>query len=361
MKKIFSLILLFSFIIHAAYATHDMAGDISYMQINGNTYLIVIRTFTNTNPATTQADRCELIVYFGDGDSAIAPRVNGDTSVECPTRANGELIAPYIKKNVYEIVHTYSVNGSYIVSTEDPSRVQGECNIPNSVDASFYLRATIILNSFSANHSSPQYTGIPLVADTVGVISHYNPLAVDTDGDSLFYELTSPMSIAVPISGYTIPPTSNSFSIDSLTGTVTWNTPTTICSYAYAIKITEWRIISGNAYNIGNTMQEVWNQNASLELTSVQKLNQKKLAVNVYPNPSTDIVNFSILNRFDNEQYILNINNSLGESVRIVNSTNKADILNITGLNSGIYFFTLSSSRKEFYNGKFIVLNTTSK
>jgi hypothetical protein len=359
MKKIFILILL-GFIINTAYATHDMAGDISYMQINGNTYLIIIRTFTNTNPATTQADRCELIVNFGDGDSAIAPRVNG-LSTLCTSRADGELIAPYIKKNVYEIVHTYSGNGTYIVSVEDPSRVQGECNIPNSVDASFYLQATIILNSFSVNHSGPQYTGIPLVADTVGVISHYNPLAVDSDGDSLSYELTTPMSNALPILGYTTPPTSNSFSIDSVTGTVTWNTPTMICNYTYAIKITEWRIVSGNAYNIGNTMQEVWNQNAALELTSVQELNQKKLVMNVYPNPSIDIVNLSVSNGFDNEQYQLNISNALGEHVRTTNFTGNTNVLSVTGLDSGIYFYTLSSSRKEFYNGKFIVLNAASK
>ncbi len=82
MKKLFSFFLL-SILSFSASATHNMAADISYQHVSARTYKIIVTTYTNADPATTSADRCQLTVYFGDGDSAVAPRVNGSSFGLC--------------------------------------------------------------------------------------------------------------------------------------------------------------------------------------------------------------------------------------------------------------------------------------
>lgn len=338
MKKIIAFALFSLFLIEAD-ATHNMASDISYTHISGTTYKITVRTFTNTNPSLTQADRCDIIIYFGDNDSAVAPRVNGPSSL-CVT-ADGEPVGNFIKKNIYETTHTFPGNGTYIVSTEDPNRVAGICNIPNSVDVSFFLRAELIISGFAANNSSPQYTGIPMVVDTIGLVSYYTPALTESNGDSLSYELITPMANGVPIVGFTLPANSTNFSINPITGLVTWNTPTMICNYVYAIQVKEWKIISGNAYNIGSTMQEVWNQT---EPYTSLKEGVYPSVITVFPNPSSGTVNFSIPEAFLQKPYTLEIADVAGKLVSVVDSTNKLSVITVSGLNAGVYYYTLNSS-----------------
>ena len=99
MKKNLLLIIILLVSISNSFATHNRAGEITYQHISGRTYKIIVTTYTNTNPLTTQADRCDLLVRFGDADSAIAPRVNGP-SLLCNT-ADGQSIVTFTKKNIY--------------------------------------------------------------------------------------------------------------------------------------------------------------------------------------------------------------------------------------------------------------------
>lgn len=347
MKKATVTVLL-SLLVLAASATHNMASDISYTHMGGNTFKITVRTFTNTDPATTQVERCDIVIYFGDGDSAMAPRINGPAFL-CPT-ADGEPVSTFIKKNVYEITHTYPGYGVYTVTVEDPNRVDGICNIPNSVDASFYIKAEIKFNVFSATNSSPDYTGIPMVADTVGIASYYTPALTETDGDSLSYELFTPMANGMPIPGYTLPANSIDFSINPLTGLVTWNVPTTICNYVYAIKITEWKTVAGVAYNIGTTMQEVWNQGTAYTDIAEQKLSLLK----VYPNPSSGTVHFSVPETFAKESYSIEIFNSMGQYITKPAVSGSGTVI-VNNLSKGTYFFCLKNTGTTIGRGTFIV------
>jgi hypothetical protein len=334
MKKATVTVLL-SLLVLAASATHNMASDISYTHMGSNTFKITVRTFTNTDPNTTQADRCEIVIYFGDGDSAMAPRINGPASL-CAT-ADGQPIATFIKKNIYEVTHTYPGYGMYTISIEDPNRVAGICNIPNSVDVSFWFGAEIILSAYSLNSSSPQYTGIPMIVDTVGIVSYYTPAFTDAGGDSLSYELVTPMSNGTPVTGYTPPANSTDFSINPVTGLVTWNTPTTICNYVYAIKIKKWRTINGASYNIGTTMQEVWNQ--GIPFTALTELNQP--LVKVYPNPSNGLFTLEFKNYQNASVTVLNM---FGEKVLEEKATSLKSTLDLSNQPAGMYWCELKSS-----------------
>src|ERR1035437_10078708 len=104
MKKIIFFAFVFLIGFTNVYATHNRAGEITYQCLGGLKYGITVTTYTNTY--NTSADRCELPVYFGDSDSAYAPRINGSSSL-CPNTHDGVMITPNTKLNIYYVVHTY--------------------------------------------------------------------------------------------------------------------------------------------------------------------------------------------------------------------------------------------------------------
>lgn len=239
-KKLLSLFILLIACAHA-FATHNRAGEITYRWISGYTYEITVTTYTNTY--ATSADRCEVTVYFGDGDSAVAPRVNGP-SVLCSTH-DGVMYTtvPNTKLNIYKTTHTYHGPSNYTITMEDPNRNAGICNIPNSVNTSFFLRTELVINPFLPSNSSPVLLNPPIDQACVGECFEHNPGAFDADGDSLYYSLTTCYANGAPIFGFTLPPNMTYESIDHHTGDLLWCVPTEICQYNIAIQIDEWKLL----------------------------------------------------------------------------------------------------------------------
>ena len=239
------------------FATHNRAGEISYQHIPGTarTYKITVTTYTNTNQ--TSYDLCELKVYFGDTDSAMAPRVNGPSTDICS--ANGEMVAIYTKKNIYETVHTYPGDGNYIIHMEDPNRNEGICNIPNSVDQSFFLRSELVINTWLGSNDSPTLLNPPIDIACVGECFEHNPGAFDADGDSLFYCLTTCYANGQTIYGYSYPPNMSPNDIDPVSGDLVWCMPTMICQYNVAILIKEYRRnpYNNTRYYIGSILRDM--------------------------------------------------------------------------------------------------------
>jgi hypothetical protein len=229
--------LTFLFIIFSitAYATHNKAGEITYSHILGNTYKVLVTTYTNTYGTT--ADRCQLTVHFGDGDSAIAPRINGPLSM-CPGAHDGVLIGDSTKLNIYEAIHTFPGSGSFTITVEDPNRNDGICNIPGSVNASFFLHTQLIINPFTGSNNSVQFLAPPLFNALIGIPYIQNVTAYDPDGDVLTYDLIPCMANAQAIAGYSTPA---GIIVNNLSGEVSWNTPSVICQYSFAVKISEWK------------------------------------------------------------------------------------------------------------------------
>ena len=108
----------------AAHATHQRAGEISYVYISGLTYEFTIVTYTYT---PSPADRPEIEVYWGDGTSTVIPR-HSKTNLD-----------NNISRNVYIAQHTFSAAGTFHVTFEDPNRNAGIVNIPSSVEIPFFI------------------------------------------------------------------------------------------------------------------------------------------------------------------------------------------------------------------------------
>lgn len=342
MKKMY-ILLLFSIFSSSAFATHVKAGEITYAHLTGLTYTIKVTTYTNTDPLTTQADRCYLFVYFGDGDSAEVPRINGPSFL-CTT-ADGEIFDTYSKKNSYETTHTYPGNGLYTITMEDPNRETGICNIPNSVDTQFYIESTLLIDPALTAINSVQFTAIPVFYAYVGVLYTQNVTAVDPDNDTLTYELVSCKAAGgQDITGYSYPA---GFSIDSLDGEITWNTPMVICKYNFAVKVTKWR----NGNMIGFVIRDF--QICSIAFTEIDEHAANSIEILVYPNPATDKIFISTLNdKFRNTYlYIYDLTGRLISGVPLSGTVSEIDI---TTLPKGFYNYEVRSNKINSARGKLI-------
>lgn len=241
MKKtlLFNIVILMCL---AANATHQRSGEITYRHISGLTYEFTIVTYTFS---PSLADRCELEILWGDGASAIIPRVNGISGL---TPAGtfcehiGEIIAPYIRRNVYTGSHTYAGAATYTISIEDPNRNAGVINIPNSVDVPFYVQTTLVINPFLGPNNSVQLLLPPIDNGCVGYTFIHNTGAFDPDGDSLSYKLVDCRGFnGQSIPGYTLPEATDFLTINLESGDLIWETPTIQGEFNLAVLIEEWR------------------------------------------------------------------------------------------------------------------------
>jgi gliding motility-associated-like protein len=276
MRRLYFLLLLILCPFTSAFATHNVAGEITYKATanspNCHEYEITVVTYTDRR---SLADRCSLWVYFGDGTSALVNRSNlsGESdpnicihdSLSCSgSQGCGIGIGanyPNFKKNYYHVTHTFPGTGVYLISIKDPNRVSGICNIVNSVNVQFYLQTELVINDiFGCNLSSPLLSTIPLDRACVGHCFYHNPGAYDLDGDSLSYALSPCMDTTqAPLSSWSAPTTSpgGTLSINPSTGLMEWCTPSQICSYNLCIKITKWKKWYGAWYEMGYVIRDM--------------------------------------------------------------------------------------------------------
>ncbi len=231
-------------LIPRAQATHQRSGEITYRHISGLTYEFTITTYTF---APSPADRWELEILYGDGGSAILPRVNGLYGLHPSGNYGylGEIVDAFglIRKNVYTGQHTYAGSSTYTISVEDPNRNAGIINIPNSVDVPFFVQSTLVINPFLGSpNNSVQLLLPPIDNACVGHTFIHNTGAWDPDGDSLSFQIVTCRGFnGLPIPGYTLPTASDSIFINPVNGDLIWETPVMQGEYNIAIEVTEWR------------------------------------------------------------------------------------------------------------------------
>jgi gliding motility-associated-like protein len=226
MKRAISIIL---FILNTLVlsATHNRAGEITYVQISDLTYEITITTFTYT---LSQADRPQLNVSWGDNSISTADR---ESILYLPN---------YYKRNIYRIRHTYPGPGVYKIVMQDPNRNYDIKNIPNSVNVVFSISTILIVNPAIGHDSTPVLLNPPYDKAALGYIFIHNPAAYDPDGDSLSYKMAvCTREDGKPIEGYTLPPATHYIKVDSISGDLIWNTPADTGKYNVAMDIEEWR------------------------------------------------------------------------------------------------------------------------
>ncbi len=255
------------------FASHLRAGEITYQSLGGYTYLVTVTTYSNT--LGTSVDDCSVNVHFGNGDTAVAPRVNGMTpGTNCPSTSDGILLVGVAntRLNIYQTTYTYKGPGVYTISVNISNRNAGICNIDNgnSDIVSFYLHTVLVINNIIGANNSSVLQRLPIDQGCVGQCFEHNPGAYDVDGDSLYYSLIPCYASGAPIGLFTLPPNMSYESIDHHTGDVVWCAPDQICQYNIAIQIEEWRLFPGNhqRYFIGSVVRDMQINIASCDNTA---------------------------------------------------------------------------------------------
>ena len=238
MKRLFVL-LLFVLNTYTLSATHNRAGEITYVQLSDLTYEITLTTFTYT---LSLADRPELDVDWGDNSISTAKRIS-------------KVILPnYYQRNIYKIRHTFPGPGAYKIVVQDPNRNYGVKNIPNSVNVVFSISTLLIVNPAMGYNNTPVLLNPPYDKAALGYVFIHNPAAYDPDGDSLSYKLTvCTREDGKPIENYTLPPATRFIRVDSVSGDLIWNTPADTGIYNVAMEIQEWR----NGKKIGTVVRDM--------------------------------------------------------------------------------------------------------
>jgi len=250
MKKNLLLFLVIWVVILNVQATHNRAGEITYVhradENNQYRYEIIITTYTKQS--SFNADRDSLTINWGDNSSTVLPRNNGFL---IDGNFNGELLGNDIKKNVYSGIHNYPGPGDYLLWMQDLNRVDSIVNINygNSMNEPFYIENTLkILDpQFYSFNNSPQLLQPPIDFAGLGIPYIHNPNAFDVDGDSLHFELIKPeVATDEAVSNYDYPDSvasgpNNSYFLNPVTGEFVWDAPQQTGIYNIAIKISEFR------------------------------------------------------------------------------------------------------------------------
>jgi gliding motility-associated-like protein len=225
-KKLIVVALFFLFYCNG-WATHNRAGEITYVQLSDLSFEITITTYTYT---LSYADRPQLEISWGDNTSSIADRIS---IVYLPN---------YYKRNIYKITHTFPGPGVYQLVVQDPNRNANIINIPNSVNVVFSISTILIVNPSIGRNNTPVLLNPPYDKAARGYVFIHNPGAYDPDGDSLSYALTvCTREDGKPIENYSLPPASHYLRVDSISGDLIWDSPVDTGAYNVAMEIQEWR------------------------------------------------------------------------------------------------------------------------
>ena len=223
MRQTVTLILC-CFFSHLLMATHNRAGEIIYKQIAPLTIEATIFTYTQTS--SIPADRDSLTICWGDGTCETLLRSNG----------NGESIENDYKINAYTGVHSYAELGNYILSMTDPNRNGSVLNVnpPNSDQIQFHLQTTFTLRNLLLEGGSNQSPTLLIAPIDVGFVRQpfmHTPNAIDLDGDSVAYELVTPLMGNDEIVPNYMPldqigaGAENSYTFNEQTGLLVWKNP----------------------------------------------------------------------------------------------------------------------------------------
>jgi gliding motility-associated-like protein len=234
----------------SALATHNRAGEITYLHVEGLTYEVLITTYTK---ASALADRPSLYLLWGDE--------NG-TEVDSLERESINIFPGDIQINIYQGTHTYGGPGIFEIKVEDPNRNEGVLNMVGSVDTPFAIRSLLIIDPIAGHNNSVQLLNPATENACLNRDWVHNPAAYDPDGDLLVYSLVPCRGFnGDPIPTYVYPDdvslADDMFFIDSQTGDVMWNSPQIVGEYNIAIRVEEFRDVDGVLIKVGEVIRDM--------------------------------------------------------------------------------------------------------
>lgn len=236
MKRLLIYLSLVFFAGPALQATHLMGGEITARQIGALSYEITLTTYRDTVGIPMQS---QAVFRLRDslGNSLFTSSTGQDTVL------SGGLLQgiPY-GVEIYKFIDTIQLpnQGRYTIEWQNCCRNGAIINMANPLSESMHFETT--LTAKGAN-STPTFLVPPITFLPKGQPWQYNALPVDRDGDSLVWGIDTPLTdIGQYVSGYQTPPadTSNPFTINAQSGTITWTADTT-GNFVVSLLVEEYR------------------------------------------------------------------------------------------------------------------------
>jgi hypothetical protein len=256
-KRVFLICISLLAFLTESQATHLRAGEITAVRVNcsGRTYRITLTIYIDTESRIMLGGPNEIL-YFGDS-----------TWVEVPETTT--ILRPDLGQNMgiatFTVEHTYAGPGKFLIRYAEPFRNGDVINLDNPLSTMFYIETSITIDPFIGCDNAPLLLVPPIDKACTGAAWFHNPGAYDLDGDSLSYDLVVPyQDKGTPVSNYRLPNKQEfydragidygtasedgfppTFSIDSKTGTLTWDAPGGAGEYNIAFVIKQWRKLNG--------------------------------------------------------------------------------------------------------------------
>ena len=348
----------YSLKLNAAY----LAGNITYKWISGYTYQIKYTTYTTIYSGTDPY--CQLdSVYFGDGTHGSLLRSNGLCGGPCSPACEGVVLSSTIRWNEYVTTHNYPGRGNYRLWFEAPNRSSGVINIPNSVNQTMSFESKLIIPTFGNNkNTSPEFANHPVESGCLnnGCFTHY-PLATDMiDSDSLSYEIAmckGSLGAITPGFSYPNAGAGGTFSINPVTGLLSWCNPQFAGDYSVIIKITEWRKNDdGTPFIVGYVERDTHLSIGTC--TGINELNETESIIQISPNPVIENLNISFNKEID-ELLSLELFDVTGSKIKTFDSKELISkhnqfVLNLENIQPGIYFLKFIGSNNTSITKKII-------
>lgn len=210
MKKLLLSILILCAFASNSYATHVMGADITYTCLGGNDYLVTLTLYRDCSGSTigTTPQSVNFASSCGNVNASLDWVSTTDVSQVCPTQTttcNGGTL-PGTEQYIFTGIVTLPPCNDWVMSWSLCCRNDGISNLVSPGSQDLYIETTLN-NVLAPCNNSPQFLALPTPYLCPGQLTMYNHGASDIDGDSLYYQFTTPLDgPGVPIGftgGYT--------------------------------------------------------------------------------------------------------------------------------------------------------------
>lgn len=262
MKKVLPLFLLPLLCCIQANATHMKGGNITYTHKEGLTYSFVITGYADTDSPVLFGSQG----HFDLGDGTVIPFSNEGGGGWIPRSRVDDRTWKY----ELTLEHTYQKEGTYLLYFTEMYRNEGTLNMDNPETTPFYTEAVIVVENAIKNNSL-RFTVEPYHRVYTNQTYHYNPKAVDVDGDSLSYHLVPcKQALNTAVANFRYPQQVSAsqeedsetgeasyFTINPFTGDIVWDAPAIQGEYNFAFEVVEWRKIDNVYAEVGRVTRDM--------------------------------------------------------------------------------------------------------
>ncbi|MEY2829147.1 MAG: hypothetical protein RIQ33_1005 [Bacteroidota bacterium] len=246
MKKILLIIVL---VISTSqlFASHLMGGQLTAKRIDSFKYEMLLTVYRDTDGIPIYST--DVFHYSIDSMGVWVSIANRTIAVD-----SGKYFINGTEEYHYIDTFTFPTSGKFLVTYSNCCRNAAIINMTTPSGESLFLQTILTIDS-SGGNSTPEFLNPPVTVAQKNWPWYYNPLPYDADGDSIAWQLVTPLSSSgALVAGYVLPRANGllPFTLDTITGAITWM-PDTIGHFVASFLVSEFK----NGIKIGEIRRDM--------------------------------------------------------------------------------------------------------